>query len=108
MKIKKNDVVRVLSGDLKGKTGKVMKIFPKKKKIQIENIGFYKKHIKSRIYRKYPKGGIIEKPKLIDVSNVMIFSESLNRPVRIGYVIDTQNRKCRVLRGRNVPYKIIN
>jgi len=53
MKIKKNDIVKIISGDFKGKIGKVLNILIKKNKVHIENIGFCKKHIKSRIYKKY-------------------------------------------------------
>lgn len=105
MKIRKGDTVKVISGDFKGKIGKVLNILPRKDKIQLENIGFYKKHIKSRIYKRYPKGGIIEKPKFIHISNVMYFSDSLNRSFRIGYCLDTKGKKVRELKGKNLKQK---
>lgn len=99
MKIKKNDRVKIISGSHKGRIGKIVKVFPKTQSVLVENIGFYKKHIKPRLYRKYPKGGIIEIPKPINISNVMFFSDALNRPVRIGYSINDQNNKCRISKG---------
>lgn len=99
MKIKKHDKVKIICGSYKGRIGKIIKVFPKNKSVLIENIGFYKKHVKPRLYRKYPKGGVIEIPKIINISNVMFFSEKLNRPVRIGYSINDQNNKCRISRG---------
>lgn len=93
MKIKKNDIVKVISGNFKGKIGKILTVFRKEKKVQIENIGFYKKHIKSRVYRKYPEGGIIEKLKRIDVSNVMFYSKELSRPIRLGYTQGKNQKK---------------
>jgi len=107
MKIKKNDIVKVISGDFKGKIGKVLNIFAKQNKAQIENVGFYKKHIKSRIYRKYPEGGIIEKLRLINISNVMLFSKDVNRPGRVGYALDEKGLKIREFRGKNfLPKKL--
>ena len=103
MKIKKNDTVKVISGDFKGKIGKIVSV--KKQKVQIENIGFYKKHIKSRVYRKYPEGGIIEKLKYIDKSNVMFFSKELNRPIRISYI---KNKNYSDSRKKNVQSKTVN
>jgi ribosomal protein L24 len=79
---------------------KFYKFSEKKNKVKVENIGFYKKHIKSRVHRKYPEGGIIEKLKFIDVSNVMFFSKDINRPGRIGYTVDKKGSKTRELRGR--------
>jgi len=70
--IKKNDIVRIISGDFKGKQGKIVKILTKKNKIQIENIGFCKKHIKPRVNKNHPEGGIIEQLKFIDISNVIV------------------------------------
>lgn len=105
MKIKKNDTVKIISGDFKGKVGKVIKIYPKHNRVQIENMGFYKKHIKSRIYKKYPKGGVIEKLKFIHVSNIMFFSKNVNRAVRIGYNKDDKGLKTREVRGKGFSQK---
>jgi len=107
MKIKKGDTVKVISGDFKGKIGKILNFFPKQNKVQLENIGFYKKHIKSRVYKKYPKGGIIEKLKLIHVSNVMFFSSHLNRSLRIGYNIIEKDKKTREFRGKDLIQKAL-
>jgi large subunit ribosomal protein L24 len=108
MKIMKNDIVKIISGNFKGKIGKVIFVFKKEKKIQIENIGFYKKHIKSRVYRKYPEGGIIEKLKVIDISNIMFYSKKLSRPVRLGYTQNKDKKKIRIYKGRGIPCSIIN
>lgn len=57
-RIKKGDTVKVLSGDDKGKTGKVVKVFPKKGTAVVEGIRMRKKHQRSRQSEK--KGQIIE------------------------------------------------
>lgn len=69
MKIRKNDTITVLSGDDRGKTGKVLKVFPADKTIIVEGINFVKRHM--RPTQKNPKGGILEKEGVIRVSKVM-------------------------------------
>ena len=68
-RVKKGDVVYVITGDDKGKSGKVLKVFPKKNKVMVEGINVHKKTYRRSQAR--PNGGIenIELP--IDLSNVM-------------------------------------
>jgi len=104
MKIKKNDVVKVISGKYKGRLGKVIEALPKDRKIKIQDIGLIKKHIKPQTNRKHPEGGIIEIQKYIDISNVMFYSEKLKRPVRVGYYTDSTGKKNRIARGKNILF----
>jgi len=69
MHIKKNDIVKILTGKDKGKTGKVLKAFPKENKVLIEGVNIYKKHERAR--KEGQKGQVIERPVPIQVSNVM-------------------------------------
>jgi len=105
MKIKKNDLVKIISGAYKGKIGRVSQIFPIKNKIQVENIGSYKKHIKPRMYKKYPDGGIIKITPQINISNVLFFSRKFNRAFRIGYKLDIKKNRYRIFKGKNVPFE---
>ena len=82
MKIKKNDNVMVISGNDRGKTGKVLKVFPKKSRIIIEGINLRKRHTKPS--QKSPQGGIIEKESPIHSSNVMLLDPKTNEPTRLG------------------------
>ena len=66
--IKKGDTVKILSGNEKGKTGKVMGVFPKTGMVLVEGIGMRKKHQKSR--REGQKGQIIDKHHPIAASKV--------------------------------------
>lgn len=68
IKIKKNDEVKVISGDDKGKTGKVLAVYPKDNKLIVEGCNIAKKAIKPS--DKNPNGGFINKEMPIDVSNV--------------------------------------
>jgi large subunit ribosomal protein L24 len=70
MKLKKEDNVVVISGNFKGKTGKILKVFPKKNRVIIEGVNLRKRHTKAS--QQNPQGGIIEKESPIEASNVMI------------------------------------
>lgn len=72
MKIKKNKYVKIISGNFKGKQGKVIKVMPKKQKAIVQNVAFIKKHIKPKTYKKYPEGGIVEIPQYIHISNLVV------------------------------------
>jgi large subunit ribosomal protein L24 len=66
--VKKGDTVQVLSGNEKGKTGKVIAAFPKTGMVLVEGIGMSKKHAKPR--REGQKGQIIDKHHPIAASKV--------------------------------------
>ncbi len=70
MKIKKGDLVKILSGDDKGKTAKVLRAFPANNKVLVEGINTIKRH--QRPTREGQKGQIIEKPMPVHVSNVAV------------------------------------
>ena len=70
MKIKKGDTVKVISGKDKGKTGKVLKAFPKLGKVLVEGINMHKKHVRARQEGK--KGQTIDKAFPLSVSNVKL------------------------------------
>jgi large subunit ribosomal protein L24 len=82
MKIRKNDSVIVLSGDDKGKTGKVLKVFPDEKRIIVEGVNFIKRHM--RATQKNPKGGILEKEASINVSKVLFQCPKCGANARVG------------------------
>ena len=81
MKIHKNDNVVVISGNDKGKTGKILKVFPKVSKVIIEGINIRKRHTKPN--QTNPQGGILEKEMPIHVSNVMLIDPKTNEGTRI-------------------------
>ncbi len=70
MKIKKGDLVKILSGDDKGKTAKVLKAFPALNKVLVEGINTIKRH--QRPTREGQKGQIVERPMPVNVSNVAL------------------------------------
>jgi large subunit ribosomal protein L24 len=68
LKIKKGDTVKVITGDDKGKTGKVLQALPKTRQLIVEGVKVVKKTVK--VSEKNPDGGFIDKEMPIDISNV--------------------------------------
>ncbi|NWF92601.1 MAG: 50S ribosomal protein L24 [Syntrophaceae bacterium] len=94
--IKKNDLVMVIHGREKGKSGRILKVFPEKEKVIVEKINFVKRH--SRPHGQQRKGGIIEKEAPLHISNVMLLCEKCNKPVRIGHRMVEGSKKARYCR----------
>jgi len=95
-KIKKNDNVMVVTGRDRGKTGKVMRVLPEAGRVVIERLNIVKRHSKPRGAQS--PGGIVEKEAPIAISNVMIFCDRCNAPVRVGVKIAADGEKSRVCR----------
>jgi large subunit ribosomal protein L24 len=94
MHVVKNDMVKVLSGKYRGKTGKVLKVFPKSKRVIVEGVNIIKRHTKPS--QKVPQGGIIEKEASIHVSNLMVIDPKISKPTRIGYKYIDDGSKVRI------------
>lgn len=108
MKIKKGDMVKVISGAEKGKTGRVLEVVPEDGKIRVEGVRVVKKHLKPGKSRALPEGGILEKAALIPACKVMLYSEALKRPVRVGAKITDTGKKRRVAKGREGKDTVID
>ncbi|MBV8072141.1 MAG: 50S ribosomal protein L24 [Acidobacteriaceae bacterium] len=93
MKIKKDDLVRIIAGRDKGKTGKVLEVDRLARKVTVEGVMIVKRHTRPNPSKQI-KGGIAEKPMPIDVSNVMILTAG-GIPTRIGYKTETVGGKVR-------------
>jgi large subunit ribosomal protein L24 len=98
MKIRKNDNVMVISGNDRGKTGKVLKVFPKDNKVIVEGINLRKRHTKPN--QKTPQGGILEKEAPINVSNVMLIDSKTNEPTRLGSQVILDDKTGKKKRAR--------
>ena len=68
MKIKRGDMVKVITGRDRGKEGKVIRVIPSKDRVLVEGVNMVKRHVKARSQKQ--KGGIIEKEASLHVSNV--------------------------------------
>jgi len=94
MKIRKGDTVKVITGNDKGKSGKVLKTFPDANRIIVEGVKLVKRH--TRPSQKNRKGGIVEKEGSIQVSNVMLFDTRINGVARVGYKLLNDGTKVRI------------
>ena len=98
VKIHKNDNVVVIAGNDSGKTGKVLKVFPKKSRLIIEGVNIRKRHTKPT--QTNPQGGIIEKEASIHISNIMLLDPKSNEPTRIGTQIILDEKTGKKKRAR--------
>ncbi|QQG42638.1 MAG: 50S ribosomal protein L24 [Candidatus Giovannonibacteria bacterium] len=94
MRIKKGDIVKIISGKDRGKQGKVLRAFPKSEKIVVEGVALRKKHRRPR--RQGQKGEVVTLPSPIHVSNTMLFCTNCGCGVRAGLQILENGRKARV------------
>jgi large subunit ribosomal protein L24 len=109
LKVKKGDLVQVLSGKDRGKQGRVLESRPKEGRVLVENLNMIKRHARPRPMKSPSRmgspqiqpGGVIEKAGPIPVSNVMLVCPVCNRPTRVGTVVresktgTTRVRVCR-------------
>ena len=91
-KLKKGDEVIVLTGKDKGKTGKIVKVLPKKMKAIVSEINKVKKNNKPDNNQ---PGGIIEKEMPIHISNLSFYDPELKKGAKIGYKFNN-NKKIRI------------
>mgnify|MGYP001567092409 CR=1 FL=1 len=80
MNIKKGDKVKMLSGKDKSKTGKVLQVFPVRRKISIEGLNLLIKHLRPR--KQGEQGQRIEFPAPVDLSNVLLVCPKCDKPSR--------------------------
>lgn len=93
IKLRKNDIVKVMAGKDKGKSGKILQIFPAESKAIVEGINYVKKH--RRRSQQDQTGGIIHKEAPIHLSKLAIVCSRCNRPARIGITVLTDGTKSR-------------
>jgi large subunit ribosomal protein L24 len=95
MKFKKNDIVKMIRGKDKGRTGRIVRVFPKINKIVVENLNLVKKRVKSR--KAGQPSETISLARKVDASQAMIVCPSCHQPARIGYKLqnNTKYRYCK-------------
>ena len=98
--VRKGDTVIVISGDEKGKKGKVLKVFPQKNRLIIEKVNFIKRHLRKG-HPQAPQGGIIEKEAPVNSSKIMLFCLKCNNPTKIGHKELSDGRNVRVCKKCN-------
>jgi len=96
MKIKKGDTVIVTAGKDRGKTGTVLRAFPKKHEVLVEGIHLVTRHEKSK--RRGSQGQIISKPMPVPASNVALKDAKTGKAVRVGYVVEGEGASAKKVR----------
>jgi large subunit ribosomal protein L24 len=99
MDIRKEDEVLVISGDDRGKKGKVHRFFPQENRILVEGVNIGKRHMKIR--KNIRQAGIIEREMPIHVSKVKLVCTKCQKPTKVGFIILEDGSKVRVCRRCN-------
>jgi len=91
--VKKDDMVIVISGDDKGKKGKVISVSPKERKVIVSGINIVKKHVKPR--KEGEEGGILSVEGAMYADKVMLYCAKCGKGVRVKHVVK-DDKKVRV------------
>ncbi len=81
-RIRRGDVVQVIAGDDKGKTGRVLSVQRDRNRVVVEKVNMVRRHTKAR--RQGQQGGILEKEAPIHLSNVLLYDDKAGRGARVG------------------------
>ena len=99
MRIREGDNVIVIAGKDRGKTGKVLRCEPSKRRLYVEGLNMVKRNQRPRSIKDTRKsaqaGGIIEKEGPIAVSNVMLLDPQANKPTRVGVRVGDDGKRVR-------------
>ncbi|OGG43949.1 50S ribosomal protein L24 [Candidatus Jorgensenbacteria bacterium RIFCSPLOWO2_12_FULL_42_11] len=100
MKIHKNDIVKILKGKDRGKTGKVIKADLKSRKLIVDGLNLYKKHMRPK--KQGEKGEVVKISRPITVSNLMLVCPNCKQSARVGYRFekDIKFRYCKKCQSR--------
>ena len=106
MRVRKGDLVQMLTGKDRGKQGRVIEARPRERRVIVENLNVVKRHTRPQPMKESSRmggtqmtpGGVIQKPSAVPISNVMLVCPTCNRPTRIG--MTTKEIKGREVRVR--------
>ena len=107
LKVRKGDLVQVLSGKDRGKQGRVIEARPDERRVIVENLNVVKRHTKPRPMKDANRmggttmmpGGVIDKPAPLAASKVMVVCPTCNLPTRVGHV-------SKEIKGRRVKMRV--
>jgi large subunit ribosomal protein L24 len=106
---RKNDIIKIITGNAKGATGKILFIDNKKGRVIVEGVNIIHRHTKAN--QKNPQGGIIKREAPINISNIMLIDPKGNEPTRIGMKLitdETTGKTKRMRYGKNSGEIIIS
>jgi large subunit ribosomal protein L24 len=105
MRVRKGDLVQMLTGKDRGKQGRVIESRPRERRVIVENLNLVKRHTRPQPIKETSRmggtqmtpGGVIQKPSAVPISNVMLVCPTCNRPTRIGMTTkEVKGREVRV------------
>ena len=96
IKIKKGDLVQIISGKDRGKKGKVLRVFPEENKIVVEGLNLLYKNVRPK--RENEKGQRIQFPAKLNIAKIMPVCPKCSKPIRMGYKILADGKKSRFCR----------
>jgi large subunit ribosomal protein L24 len=107
MKVRKGDLVQIVSGKDRGKQGRIIEARPRERRVIVENLNVVKKHRRPRALRDSSRmgqpqiqpGGVFDIAAPVPVSNVMVVCPTCNRATRVGYEFREQ-------KGRTVKLRV--
>jgi large subunit ribosomal protein L24 len=97
--VKKGDLVKVISGNSKGKEGKITLMMPEKQRAIVEGVNMVTKHLKPTAQN--PNGSIEKKEASIHISNLMVIDPSNGQPTRIGRKLNNNGKLQRFSKKTN-------
>jgi len=98
LRIRRDDEVVVISGKDKGKTGRVLRVEPAKRRVYIEGLNIVKRHQRPSALNPNAQAGVIEREGPIHVSNVALVDPKTKQPTRVGSTTTADGKKARVAR----------
>lgn len=98
LNVRKNDQVKVLAGKDRGKTGRVLRVFPQRNRAIVENVNTVRRHTRPNP-QKNIQGGVVEREGPIHISNLQVICPECDQPVRVGIQFLSDGKKVRVCRS---------
>lgn len=105
MKIKKGDMVRVITGNDRGKVGEVLRVFPSKGRVLVQGVNRVYRHL--RPSRRHPQGGRIQKEMPVHISNVLPVDPKTNLATRVGFRVNEDGSKERIARKSGASLGVV-
>lgn len=99
MKLRKDDVVQVMTGDNAGKRGRILSVDRVTQKVVVEGVNVRRKSV--RRSQRNPQGGILSKEKAISAANVMLVCPGCGKPTRLGTLLNANGVKSRICKKCN-------
>ena len=98
LNVRKNDQVKVLAGKDRGKTGRVLRVFPLRNRTIVENVNTVRRPTRPNP-QKNIQGGVVEREGPIHISNLQVICPECDRPVRVGIQFLSDGKKVRVCKS---------